>query len=336
MITELKLIGFKSFLHRTLQFKRLTLLTGLNSSGKSSIIQALLILEKAFKKEKNVLLDGHGSLEEMKNIFYKDALELSVFDNEKRFEVEFPGNSQPYRISTTSDFTFPEITYISANRFGPKNSIPIFTDDYNKTRIGPNGENCIQCIKTLADQPLDTKLRNEYSEGDTLLYNIRGWLNVISPNIKFDYDVNSISDSSYSTFNEYRAANVGFGLSYILPVITSLLVSTTQPNSLLIIENPEAHLHPRGQSQMAKLISLCIEVGANILIETHSDHLFDGIRIAAKNKKGFNELVQIHWFEQDKEGNTEIYSPVLLDDGRVNEWPTGFFDQFEINSSKLL
>ncbi len=336
MITELKLVGFKSFLYRTIKLNKLTLLTGLNSSGKSSIIQALLMLEKAYKYESNILLDGHGSLEEMKNIFYKDPIELSVTDNENEFAIKIPGKDKSYEAVNTGDFTYPEITYISANRFGPKNSIPIFNDEHSKTRIGPNGENCIQCIKTLADQPLDNRLRNEFSEGETLLYNIRGWLNVISPNIKFDYDVNVISDSSYLTFNEYRAANVGFGLSYILPVITSLLVSTTQPDSLIIIENPEAHLHPKGQTEMAKLISLCTEVGSNILIETHSDHLFDGIRIAAKSNKEFSQKVQIHWFEQDKQGNTEVYSPVLLDDGRISEWPTGFFDQFEINSSKLL
>ena len=336
MITELKLVGFKSFLHKTIKLNKLTLLTGLNSSGKSSIIQALLILEKAYKHENNILLEGYGSVDDMKNIFFKDELELSVADNDKEFAIKIPGIDKLYDAQNTSDFIFPEITYISANRFGPKNSIPIFNDDYSKTRIGPNGENCIQCIKILADQPLDSRLRNEHSEGDTLIYNIRGWLNVISPGIKFNYDVNAISDTSYSTFNTYRAANVGFGLSYILPVITALLASTLNPNSLVIIENPEAHLHPRGQSEMAKLISLCTEVGSNILIETHSDHLFDGVRIAAKAKKEFSQNVQIHWFELDKQGNTEVYSPVLLEDGRINEWPKGFFDQFEINSSKLL
>jgi len=79
----------------------------------------------------------------------------------------------------------------------------------------------------------------------------------------------------------------GFGLSYTLPVITALLVGTLIPNSLVIIENPEAHLHPRGQTEIARLIALCAQVGTQIIIETHSDHLFDGIRIAAKNKPGF-------------------------------------------------
>ena len=48
MLTEINLIGFKSFLSRELNLNKLTVLTGLNNSGKSSIIQALLIMEKAF------------------------------------------------------------------------------------------------------------------------------------------------------------------------------------------------------------------------------------------------------------------------------------------------
>jgi predicted ATPase len=169
-----------------------------------------------------------------------------------------------------------------------------------------------------------------------LEYNIKGWLSVISPNVEFKYELNKTSDSSYSTFDEHRATNVGFGLSYTLPVITALLVGTLIPNSLVIIENPEAHLHPRGQTEIAKLISLCAQVGTQIIIETHSDHLFDGIRIAAKETPGFAKQVQIHWFELDKDKNTEVYSPTLYDDGRIDEWPKGFFDQFEINASKLL
>ncbi|HMU44627.1 MAG TPA: AAA family ATPase, partial [Ignavibacteriaceae bacterium] len=69
MLTEINLIGFKSFLSRELNLNKLTVLTGLNNSGKSSIIQALLIMEKAFNAEKNILLEGHGSADEIKNIF---------------------------------------------------------------------------------------------------------------------------------------------------------------------------------------------------------------------------------------------------------------------------
>ncbi|MDN8946433.1 AAA family ATPase, partial [Staphylococcus aureus] len=76
MISEVSLIGFKSFLNRKLKLCQLTVLTGLNSSGKSSIIQALLILEKAKRNENSILLDGHGSVEEIRNTYHNKEIQL--------------------------------------------------------------------------------------------------------------------------------------------------------------------------------------------------------------------------------------------------------------------
>lgn len=340
MINEITLFGFKSFLNRKLKLNQLTVLTGLNSSGKSSIIQALLILEKAMKNENSILLDGHGSVEEIRNTFHNKEIQLSVMNQfNKEFTTTISHNTvegKAYGIINREKFDFPEIIYISANRFGPKTSVPIYNDSSKRNRIGINGENLFQFIKSFEDKTIDPRLIHPESEGETLEYNIRGWLSVISPNVKFRYEIEKNSDTSYSMFNEHRATNVGFGLSYSLSVIASLLIGTLIPNSLVIIENPEAHLHPKGQSEIAKLISLCSIVGTQVIIETHSDHLFDGIRISAKENKDFAKNVQIHWFELDDKQNTEVHSPILDDDGRLDEWPKGLFDQFEINASKLI
>jgi predicted ATPase len=212
----------------------------------------------------------------------------------------------------------------------------IYNDSFKRNRIGANGENLFQFIKSFEDKTLDPRLIHPKSEGETIEYNVRGWLSVISPNVKFRYEIEKNSDTSYSMFNEHRATNVGFGLSYSLSVIASLLIGTIIPNSLVIIENPEAHLHPKGQTEISKLIALCAQVGTQVIIETHSDHLFDGIRIAAKESKDFAKYVQIHWFELNEKQNTEVASPILNDDGRLDKWPPGLFDQFELNASKLL
>jgi predicted ATPase len=340
MITEISLVGFKSFLNRRLRLGNLTILTGLNSSGKSSIIQALLILEKAKRFESSILLDGHGSIEEIRNTYHNKEIQLSI-SNEDALEFatelaakDVEGNT--YTCRNREEFTFPEIIYISANRFGPKTSVPIYNDSFKRNRVGSNGENLFQFIKSFEDKTIHPKLIHPNSEGETLEYNIRGWLSVISPNVKFRYEIDKYSDTSYSMFNEHRATNVGFGLSYSLSVIASLLIGTLIPNSLVIIENPEAHLHPRGQSEIANLISLCALVGTQIIIETHSDHVFDRIRVAAKENKGFGKEVQIHWFELNDKQNTKVESPELDDEGRLNKWPPGLFDEFEINASKLL
>lgn len=116
-----------------------------------------------------------------------------------------------------------------------------------------------------------------------------------------------------------------------------MLLGTVTRNSLVIVENPEAHLHPRGQTEMARLICKCVEAGAQVIIETHSDHLLNGVRIYTKiSNIDFYKQVLIHWFQLDENKNTELESTTIAPDGRLYNWPIGLSDQFEINASQLL
>ncbi|MEA4821775.1 MAG: DUF3696 domain-containing protein [Erysipelotrichales bacterium] len=336
MIANIHLKGFKSFYDTILPLNNLTVLTGLNSSGKSSVIQALRMIEKSTHNQENFLLPNHGSLAELKSRFVKDKFSIGVEDqNSNEYTLFLSPDSVEKKVNIIE---FPEIIYISASRFGPQTSIPIYNDWSKQNKIGENGENMFQYIETIENNGLilDERLLHKKSEGSTFLFNLRGWLNIISPNVDFNYHLDRKSDTSYSTFEEYRSTNVGFGLSYALPVITALLAGSITSNCIVIIENPEAHIHPKGQTELGRLISLCAEVGTQIIIETHSDHLLDGIRIATKESLIDAEKVNIHWFQLNSNKNTEVYSPILLKDGRLSEWPQGFFDQFEINASKLL
>ncbi len=76
----------------------------------------------------------------------------------------------------------------------------------------------------------------------------------------------------------FRPTNVGFGISYALPVVTALLAA--QPGELIIIENPESHIHPRGQAGLGKLIAKTAMNDVQLIVETHSDHIVNGIRIS--------------------------------------------------------
>jgi len=334
MINSITLQGFKSFLYREMNLNRLTLLTGLNSSGKSSIIQALLMMEKAFNSEKNIFLEGHGGIKDLKNKYSDTDIYLEIELNEVKFSVSI---SEQIKVNKLPE-EFPNIWHISANRFGPRNSIPIYIDSNQKNRIGSNGENVLQCIRyydTMVPYSVPEFLKHPNAKSFGLLENIRSWLGVISPKVQFDFEVIDKNDTSYSTFDGHRATNVGFGLSYILPVITTLLVSTISDKNIVIIENPEAHLHPKGQTELGRLIFLCAKSGIQVIIETHSEHILDGIRLATKEDGNFSENIQIHWFELDEDRNTEVSSPIIDNNGKINEWPSGFFDQFEINNSKL-
>ena len=139
-------------------------------------------------------------------------------------------------------------------------------------------------------------------------------------------------DTSVGVSPKHNATNVGFGLSYTLPVIVALLM----PGGFMcMIENPEAHLHPGAQSKMAELAAHAAKAGVQVMVETHSDHFIDGVRIAVREGILTPDDVAIHYFE--RQGNESVVrSPVIDSDGRLSEWPAGFFDQHEMNLVRLL
>ncbi|MDE2816578.1 MAG: DUF3696 domain-containing protein [Chloroflexota bacterium] len=117
-----------------------------------------------------------------------------------------------------------------------------------------------------------------------------------------------------------------------MPVILALLA---QPNTLCMIENPEAHLHPRGQTKLAELAALAASVGVQVFVETHSDHFIDGVRIAVRDGIITPEDTAFHYFERDG-SHTVVSSPQVDQDGRLSRWPAGFFDQHEENLARLI
>ena len=163
------------------------------------------------------------------------------------------------------------------------------------------------------------------------------WLHSICPGARIELDHIDVANLISAEFafdgsagqapKSFRPTNVGFGLSYILPVIVALLMPT---GSFCLIENPEAHLHPSGQTKMAELAARAAKTGVQVMVETHSDHFIDGIRIAVREGILTPDDVAIHYFE--RQGNESIVSsPVIDADGRLSEWPAGFFDQHEMN-----
>ena len=86
---------------------------------------------------------------------------------------------------------------------------------------------------------------------------------------------------------------------------------------------------------LAILATQAAKSGVQLIVETHSDHFFDGVRIAVRNGLLNSEDTAIHYFERVN-GRTTVTSPTIDSDGRLSEWPKGFFDQHELNLSKLL
>ncbi|MCR2307254.1 AAA family ATPase, partial [Salmonella enterica] len=68
---------------------------------------------------------------------------------------------------------------------------------------------------------------------------------------------------------------------------------------MLIIENPESHLHPAGQSLMGKLCSIAANNGVQLIVESHSDHFLNGIRVAVKQKVVAADDVKVFFLQRD-------------------------------------
>ncbi|MGO4420267.1 DUF3696 domain-containing protein [Streptomyces sp. MCAF7] len=104
---------------------------------------------------------------------------------------------------------------------------------------------------------------------------------------------------------------------------------------MVLLENPEAHLHPQGQTQMATLAAAAAAQGAQVIIETHSDHVINGVRLAVKQGRITPRQAVFHYFRGDGTG-VEVVSPRIDSDGMLDQWPTGFFDELENTLDQLI
>ena len=120
-------------------------------------------------------------------------------------------------------------------------------------------------------------------------------------------------------------ADVGFGVSQVLPVLVALLVA--KPGQLVYLEQPELHLHPRAQYVLAKILAETAKRGVKLVVETHSALLLLQVQtLVAKGDLDPN-LVKLHWFSRsDNDGTTSIESADLDQNGAFGDWPEDFGD----------
>jgi predicted ATPase len=127
-------------------------------------------------------------------------------------------------------------------------------------------------------------------------------------------------------------ADVGFGVSQTLPVLVALLVA--EPGQAVYLEEPEIHLHPRAQSQMAGLLAEAATRGVRVIAETHSSTLLRGIQTLVATGKLAPELVKLHWFTRNpQDGSTDIQSADLDKQGAFGDWPEDF-DEVALETEK--
>ncbi len=346
MIERINVKNFKSLRDVTVNLKSINLLIGLNGMGKSSFIQVLLLLRQSHdQKLKGLALNG--SLVELgvaKDVFCEsgDDKEGVVFEinDSSNGERVYTWNYHYHPDLTTSgllkikeipkkphedvtfysseDFFAKEIIYLSSDRISPK---PFFyASDYEvstRKNIGKRGEYVAHYIDNFGSSPINETRKHPKAPSLNLLDNLEYWLRDISPGVRVSTNRDFESGIAKIRFSflendrftsNYSPVNVGFGLTHILPIVVSLLVSSS--GSLLIVENPESHIHPKGQESLGVLINKAASDGVQLIIESHSDDLVQGIHASCINK----EQVGFFYFRREEEEHITVIEEINADE----------------------
>ena len=359
-MNKLTISNFKGYAESTsVDFSDLTINVGMNSVGKSTVVQSLLLVRQTFdeiqkyigtqQKEFTISLNGPYDLQlgnfEQISSNGTDNISIGIDEftfvfkkNTDKFSLAFSLENEQTKLPD-SPLGYANFYYINAERLGPRNYQDILSHD--KRLCGYHGEFTFDTIEQYRTQSV-MEARRRTGEAFTvniLSKQVEYWMDYIVPGIEFrtDEDIDSRTaklkirqttlDTDFSSPH-----NFGFGISYLLPIIVTGLLA--EPNSTLIIENPEAHLHPSGQSRIGQFLAQIAFSGVNIIVETHSEHVLNGIRLYSLRNKIDPMRICINYFSiQDKIPQVERIP--LNERMDILRWPDGFFDQEEKDLAEL-
>ena len=400
MITELRAQNFKSWEDTgKLQLAPLTGLFGANSSGKTSILQVLLLLKQTVEHpspdwNEPLYFGDDGSLVNLGNfdaVIHKHKQDLSldisvswksstVADINKYIKfhnLKFPSHiemlppSQGYRApseelsfstniarSAMNNFYYetdlykldvqqPDLFRCYGLRGGQTQTVEIssrFEEAFENlfSRIlylGPLREYPRRRYPWEGDHPKGIGQYGEKTTSALLSGRVRRlpvdeqipkWLQRLE--LIDSYDVQPVSDTGgdyellikqHKGGPEVPLTDVGFGVSQVLPVL--ILCYYAPEDSILILEQPEAHLHPKVQSELADvLIDVVKNRNVQIILESHSAHLLHRLqrRIAEEQISADDTAF---YFCQINDGTSEIERLKVDEYGNIRNWPQNFF-----------
>lgn len=374
MLRSLHIASFKCFEELNLELRPLTLLSGVNGGGKSSVIQALVLLAQTLSVRewgRTLLLDGPdialGSAADVLNqksarhrlvLGAATAAERVVWtfmaEDRRALSVELEGvlvDGQALEMIDPIRWLLPaahaetsevvaairRLTWITAERTGPRELLPL-RDAQGHQHVGARGELAAGLMYWRESDLVSPDLCLP-EVPPTLFHQVRGHMQEFFPGC--DLRVSPIDGASAvslrlrsdSRADFQRPQNVGFGLTQIFPILVAVLAA--QKGDIVLVENPEVHLHPQAQQRIGTILARVAASGVQVVVETHSDHVLNGIRLATKKKAIAADDVAVHFFAPDN-GSFKPKSPKLDADGRLDFWPEGFFDQFDLALSQLL
>lgn len=352
MIESLSIRNFKKFARAAFLLGDLTLLTGLNGAGKSTVIQALAVIRQSHESGalQGGFVDLNGAYTRIgtgrdalcEDFVDSDAsISFEIVDGGGRLSVllqyepdsdHLPAHVEGSLVGTS--LGAKEFQHIRADRLGPETQYEhSFEQAVRQRRLGSRGEFSVDRLLSMGGQSVPAARCHPSGRSDELLDQVNAWIGQTCPGVDLSAHMVNNTDlvrleigfggsAGLHSSNRYRPTNVGFGVSYVLPIVVACL--TAEAGSLLLVENPEAHLHPRGQSQMARLCSSAARDGVQVIAESHSDHFLNGLRLAVKGSGTGHWAKIIYFGTPDREG----FRPIDVDRrGLLSEWPDGFFDE---------
>ncbi|WP_318466617.1 DUF3696 domain-containing protein [Photobacterium leiognathi] len=235
------------------------------------------------------------------------------------------------------------VTYVGPLREEPSRR---YIYENEVLEIGTKGENAAYIYQTEQDESIgDHYLFNKnddsfIKQNDVKLkHGLNHWFKLMNiKGFKPDYQSEIIRlkmDANSSSETRVNIADVGFGVSQIFPIVLEGL--RMQKNGTLLLEQPEIHLHPNLQMQMADyFISLALSK-KNVIIETHSDHIVNRLvrRIVEGKELELESLISIYFVSNSDDG--AYLEEVVIDPLRgIANWPDGFFDQTASEQEKIM
>lgn len=272
----------------------------------------------------------------------KSAMGTKEYDKPKLSEMLLPSEADIEAIKLTERLR--EMIFLSAVRMGtadifpsPEGPSPVHAN------VGVQGEFAPWWFYKFLDEKIEKARLNPSDSAETLRRQFNAWASELFPGAQGN--VQAIERTNLlrlelrlgDTDDWRRPSNIGYGLTYAFPVIVAGLLA--KPKQILIIDSPEAHLHPLGQSEMGRFLSKIASTGVQVIVETHSDHVLNGIRLAIRNRDIDSEKVAVHFFNRPgvmPEDSAQVISPLIDSQGNLSEWPEGFFDQSEKDLARLV
>ena len=403
-ITKIAVNGFKSLAEEcTIDIRPLTILAGANSSGKSSIMQPLLMLKQTLEAPYDpgpLLIEGPNVQFTLANQFLSKLISNKRTD---RFQIRIDHREiDSSYLSTTTTFKKGQRGIQLVEMTRESKSVDLLLKLPKHMTLRP--EMPLEQIESLPSRSgiferLDVVgrwrcfLRFESQDGHTsqnLTYNLESHIfnSIHLPGLRGNpertYKLTSTGPQYPGTFEHYAAsvihewqetgderlktlvdalhtlgltgqvgtekigdtrielqvgrlsnrdpgetdmvsiADVGFGVSQVLPVLVALIVA--KPGQLVYLEQPELHLHPRAQVALAQVLADTAKRGVRVVAETHSSLLIRTVQTLIAERKLPPGLVRLHWFRRDDNGATEITTAELNEAGAYGDWPADFDD----------